>query len=522
MSFFTCLLLLAGISTTAVAGIPHPGFILYGKVLDESGTEVNTGELSWTFTPESGGPSIPLRAKLTTINGLGGPYAYRLVVPFEISVPGAPADGNALPFPDAAITYTREGSLEGSGVSMVHSMPVSLDDISNVFRVDVCIGCKAQTPIRHSSDVNADYKFSLAELLRTIELHTATPGHDYHINRANRDGFGTGPGDRTGQPHTGDYDNGPDWKMSAKEVVRVIDLFTSTKSHAYEVDPRTPDGFKKASSGPVAAKSNAIIGDLGETDLTLRRTISGGKANEDSVLLTVTLTISGSTDEAISGLGVTQYLPAGWAFAGVLGAPPALAPQPGATDTLEFAWFPVPAPPVVLSFQLAPPAEGDLTSAILAYGDEGYFRLASKEEEKYMLVTSAISTDGLEDLDSDGDGLSDALEGTGDVDGDGIPNFLDLDSDNDGLSDEDEANLDGNPYYNPYNPATNPAGTDGDIENSDSDGNGYLDGVDVANGRSPIGGPKSTPVGGLGALALLGAGLGFAGMRRLQRAPKDA
>jgi hypothetical protein len=39
------------------------------------------------------------------------------------------------------------------------------------------------------------------------------------------------------------------------------------------------------------------------------------------------------------------------------------------------------------------------------------------------------------DADSDGDGISDAIEGTGDADGDGVPNALDTDSDNNGLSD---------------------------------------------------------------------------------------
>lgn len=37
--------------------------------------------------------------------------------------------------------------------------------------------------------------------------------------------------------------------------------------------------------------------------------------------------------------------------------------------------------------------------------------------------------------DSDGDGISDVIEGYGDFDGDGIPNYLDLDSDGDGILD---------------------------------------------------------------------------------------
>lgn len=38
--------------------------------------------------------------------------------------------------------------------------------------------------------------------------------------------------------------------------------------------------------------------------------------------------------------------------------------------------------------------------------------------------------------DSDGDGIDDNTEGTGDLDGDGIPNHLDLDSDGDGVNDD--------------------------------------------------------------------------------------
>jgi carboxypeptidase D len=51
------------------------------------------------------------------------------------------------------------------------------------------------------------------------------------------------------------------------------------------------------------------------------------------------------------------------------------------------------------------------------------------------------------DLDSDGDSLPDAIEGAGDTDSDSIPNFLDLDSDDDDVSDYVEASL---AHTNPY------------------------------------------------------------------------
>ncbi len=42
--------------------------------------------------------------------------------------------------------------------------------------------------------------------------------------------------------------------------------------------------------------------------------------------------------------------------------------------------------------------------------------------------------------DTDGDGRSNSAEGTDDLDGDGVPNYLDLDSDGDSISDAHEYN----------------------------------------------------------------------------------
>lgn len=79
------------------------------------------------------------------------------------------------------------------------------------------------------------------------------------------------------------------------------------------------------------------------------------------------------------------------------------------------------------------------------------------------------------DADSDGDGISDAVEAgqagaepfPADSDGDGTPDYLDLDSDDDGLSDSQEMALGSEPT------------------NKDSDGDGIDDGVEVALGLMP-------------------------------------
>lgn len=80
-------------------------------------------------------------------------------------------------------------------------------------------------------------------------------------------------------------------------------------------------------------------------------------------------------------------------------------------------------------------------------------------------LTSAESAP-IEDLDSDGDGIGDLEEGTGDSDGDGIPDYLDTDSDNDGIPDSEE-------------------GTD------DSDGDGIADYLDTSLDEDGDGIPDS-------------------------------
>lgn len=52
-----------------------------------------------------------------------------------------------------------------------------------------------------------------------------------------------------------------------------------------------------------------------------------------------------------------------------------------------------------------------------------------------------------EDPDSDGDGIPDSAEGVRDLDGDGTPNFLDEDADGDGIPDSEDETTPGLPLY---------------------------------------------------------------------------
>ena len=109
--------------------------------------------------------------------------------------------------------------------------------------------------------------------------------------------------------------------------------------------------------------------------------------------------------------------------------------------------------------------------------------------EKGANGASPVDTDGDStpdylDLDSDGDGISDAVEkGTGttplDTDGDGTPDYLDTDSDNDGILDSVEKGT-----------GTTPLDTDGDgtpdYRDTDSDNDGIKDAVEKGTGSTPV------------------------------------
>jgi len=91
-------------------------------------------------------------------------------------------------------------------------------------------------------------------------------------------------------------------------------------------------------------------------------------------------------------------------------------------------------------------------------------------------VDSGI-VEGCEPADSDGDGIADDIEGTADLDGDGIPNLSDDDSDGDGISDDDEWDS-----TNPCSPTDTDRDGTADAFDTDSDNDGLTDAEELAAG----------------------------------------
>ena len=501
------------------AGIPEPGIVLYGQVLDGDGALVTEGQLDWTFTPEGGGVATTISTELGSIDGPGGPYSYRVLIPFERAVPGFAVEAGAVAVEMDTVTYTRAGAVAGTDLEMVHPVSLGTADIGSVQRVDLCASCPAVVNVHHSADTNFDNLFSLRELMRFFELHDATTDHSYHVAPGSEDGYATGTGSKDGKPHTGDFEGAPDWSISVGEVVRVIDLFVSTPEHRYRFAYDTDDGFEKGwdGSGPsrstdgpariTLAKSSSVSRE--PAPVAAFRKIVGGIPGSPG--LNIELTIEGGTPGTMSALGVVDPLPDGWVYSSSDGGvAPAIAPQPGAR-AVEAAWYPVPDLPVTLGTHVDLADGADIASALNSLEGHAVYRTVTGEKA-YNVPIQPLG--GAELADVDGDGLLDIQEGTGDADGDGIPNFIDGDSDNDGLTDAQETGLDGNNGLDAFDPVTNPGGADTDPYNPDSDGDGVSDGDEVNQGSNPLGPQPQNGLPGPGgtglvilALALLAGGL---------------
>lgn len=511
MLTFVCIGLLG---PGAFGGVSQPAMILAGTVHDAAGDLLTEGQLTIVYTPQAGGDPVAVTTPLAETMGPAGILSYAVMVPLEMEVAGSPVSQRALPVPAAPAAYTRTLQVVGTEIAKTDSITVSANSIGAIERVDLREGETTQQ--YHSGDVNQDYRFSLLELLREIELFTGTGAHEYHCDTWGEDGYNIGPGAQDSTPHSGDYEE-PTWRFSMPELLRMIELFTATGYHEYCPDPAGVDGFR---TGPCSEKSVVMMTKsfgANVSALTMVRTVAEDNGPAGTAL-DITITFNAFGGAQVTGMGLEERLPEGWLFDGVSGAEaPSVAPKPGSPGVLEFVWFPMPLDGGSFTYRVTratdtlssekcepygesvyrirgmrdavrvPVVQNSRPSVAPPAGDKVADRVAANSAPQGMAEAPGAMLDSVAggitdrgDADSDGDGISDTQEGLFDSDADGTPDYLDTDSDDDGLLDAEEGTQD----------------TDGDgapdYADADSDGDGVEDGVEQAFGTEPTN-PLDTP-----------------------------
>jgi hypothetical protein len=161
---------------------------------------------------------------------------------------------------DLLFRYTVvQGDHAASGEVIVGTIDLSGATIRDSVANDATLGYTPPTltgvlvdALTHSADTNADWRISLVELTRVIELYNNRSGTirtgEYHCEPGTEDGFAPGPGTLT-SCHSADTDG--DGRISLTELTRVIELYNArngtTRTGDYHGEAGTEDGF---SPGP--------------------------------------------------------------------------------------------------------------------------------------------------------------------------------------------------------------------------------------------------------------------------------
>jgi hypothetical protein len=212
----------------------------------------------------------------------------------------------------------------------------------------------------HSADTDHDWKINLPELLRVIELYnyrsgTARTGQ-YHVESGTDDGFGLGPGSQAGGHHSADTDH--DWKLSLAELLRVIELYNyrsgTTRTGEYHAQTGTDDGYelgpavRPAQFGGV--RSDIALANVGGGSALQTASRTTYLANGNDIIVQCQISFTGT----LSTLGWQATIPDGWSYVSGLSEPD-VKPSANDTGTLNWAWISVPASPVQFSYTLRIP-----------------------------------------------------------------------------------------------------------------------------------------------------------------------
>jgi len=285
----------------------------------------------------------------------------------------------------------------------------------------------------------------------------------------------------------------------------MIELFTATSDHAYCPDPTNEeDGFSVGACPKDGKRLLARAPSLGGPELAMQRSMSGSPG-QVALSIDVTISFQASDFADVTALGLVEVIPPGFRFDGVVGGDaPGIAPTAGSEGVLEFAWLPVPRQHGAFTYRVEVPLGGTSSAGSYDFIGEGLYRaLGGEGELRTPVEAGAVS-------DADGDGIADAVEGSGDADNDGIPNYLDIDSDGDDIGDAlegtDDPDADGTPNYLDTDSDADsiPDAVEGaeDMDDDglpayldeDSDGDGVPNQVEEAAGSDPYDGLEAAGV----------------------------
>lgn len=174
--------------------------------------------------------------------------------------------------PNPELTFSYSGFVNGEDESVITGEPVLATDATRIsaigeYTTTVDVGPLSATnytfaainaafdvtPGYHSADTDRNYRISLGELLRVIELYNHRAGTvrtgEYRSNDSTADRYEPGPGTRI-LPHTADSD--ADGRISLIELTRIIELYNyredNARTGAYRYVGDTEDGFSPGST----------------------------------------------------------------------------------------------------------------------------------------------------------------------------------------------------------------------------------------------------------------------------------
>ena len=157
----------------------------------------------------------------------------KLIFEWQDSLPAFPLE----------ITYRLLTPVEAAGAHTVfgHASFKTIDGVPQTSGLIPTTFIELPSPAdTHSADMDGDWRISLSELLRVIQLYNSD---GYHVEPDTDDGYAPGLGSTNGMHHSADYLG--DWRITLPELLRVIQLYNAPSGFYYIAD-NTEDGYMPA------------------------------------------------------------------------------------------------------------------------------------------------------------------------------------------------------------------------------------------------------------------------------------